>query len=77
VVLPLGKVSRKVAGEWVDVRHYSIRARDVPNEREWKGRFDIFLADDEASTPVEIMVERRMARVRLVLEGSEDESADG
>jgi hypothetical protein len=72
VVVPYGTVRRKVRGEWMDVRHYSIRARQVPDERVWKGRFDLFLADDGESTPVEILVERRMARVRLLLEDSED-----
>jgi hypothetical protein len=76
VVLPYGTVRRKVRGEWMNVRHYSIRAREVPNERQWKGSFDLFLADDAESTPVEIVVERRMARVRLLLEGSEDEEDD-
>lgn len=76
VILPRGTVSRKVEGERVEVRHYAIRARREPNERLWKGKFDIFLADDEVSTPVEILVERGLARVRLLIEGCEDEDPE-
>jgi hypothetical protein len=75
VILPRGTVKRSVGGRKVRVRHFAIRARRVPNQRLWKGRMDIFLADDEAATPVEISVERRMARVRLTLV-EEEESDD-
>ena len=67
-IFPRNRVRRSLAGREVMARHYAVRARRVPNERLWKGKLDIYLADDEASTPVEIAVERKMARVRLVLE---------
>lgn len=68
VIVPRGQVQRNVDGRPVVARHYAIRPRRVPNERLWKGSLDIYLLNDEASTPVEISLERRMARVRLVLE---------
>lgn len=70
VILPRGPVQRSIDGRLVVARHYAIRPRRVPNERLWKGSLDIYLLDDARSTPVEISLERRMARVRLVLEDS-------
>ena len=72
VIQPRGRVRRRIDGSSETVRHYAIRARRVPDERLWKGKLDIYLADDEASTPVEIAVERTMARVRLVIERTDD-----
>jgi hypothetical protein len=68
VILPRGQVQRAFAGRTHIARHFAIRPRRVPNERLWKGSMDIYLLNDEASTPVEISLERRMARVRLMLE---------
>ena len=72
VIQPRGPVSRRVENRLMTVRHYAIRARRVPNERVWKGKLDIFLANDEAATPVEISVERSMARVRLLIDRDEN-----
>lgn len=71
-IIPRDRVTRKVNGKRVVARHYAIRARRVPNERLWKGRLDIYLAEDAAATPIEISLERRMARVRLLLDGAGD-----
>ena len=71
VIQPRGPAKRRIEGREVMTRHYAIRARRVPDERLWKGRLDIFLANDERSTPVEISVERRMMRVRLQLESDD------
>jgi Protein of unknown function (DUF3108) len=68
VIIPQGQEQRSVGGRQMIARHFAIRPRRLPNERVWKGSMDIYLLNDEASTPVEISVERRMARVRLVLE---------
>jgi len=72
VIQPRGTVNRRVGGQLEAVRHYAIRARRVPNERTWKGKFDVFLANDDAATPVEISVERSMARIRLTIERTVD-----
>jgi hypothetical protein len=69
VVIPLGDESRRMRdGRKVDVRHYSIRGVDVAEgENRWKGKLDLWLARDEAATPVEILLSRNLADVRLEL----------
>ena len=67
-IFPRDRERRRLGDEEVMVQHYAIRARRVPGERLWKGKLDIYLADDEVATPVEISVERKMARVRLLLD---------
>jgi hypothetical protein len=47
--------------------HYRIRGVRAPGGRSWKGGLDIWLAKDEAATPVRIQVERGFANVRLEL----------
>ncbi len=68
VILPRGRVVRQIHGKPYTTEHYAIRARRVRGERVWKGKLDIYLANDERATPVEISLERRMARVRLELD---------
>lgn len=68
VVLPRGRTWRRVGGQRIATDHYAIRARRVPGERLWKGKLDIYLADDDTATPVEIVLERRAAKVKLELE---------
>jgi hypothetical protein len=66
-IFPRRRVKRRLGDEQVMARHYAVRARRVTGERVWKGKLDIYLADDEVATPVAIAVERKMARVRLLL----------
>jgi hypothetical protein len=47
--------------------HYRIRGQRIPGERFWKGGLDLWVAQDEARTPVRIQVERGFANVRLDL----------
>lgn len=68
VVIPLGSEKRKIGNRQFDVRHYSIRGLDVPGRRKWKGKLDLWLAKDEAATPVEILISRNLADVRLQLQ---------
>jgi hypothetical protein len=68
VVVPLESEQRQIGRRRVAVRHYSIRGAEASGERFWKGRLDLWLADDEASTPVEIRVERGWAAVKLELD---------
>lgn len=56
-------------GETVRVRHLAVRAEQIPGRRVWKGELDLWLAGDPAATPVEILVARKAARVRLQLVG--------
>ncbi len=54
------------AGSFV-ADHYRIRGVRRADGRSWKGGLDIWLAKDEAATPVRIQVERGFANVRLEL----------
>jgi len=66
-IFPREHAMRSLGDRQVAARHYAVRGRRVPGERVWKGRLDIYLAADAAATPVEISLERKMARVRLLL----------
>ena len=70
-VLPTGTEFRRLFGERVRVRSYAIRGARVEGQRFWKGKLKLFLADDEFSTPVEIRILRRGAKVRLELVSAE------
>jgi hypothetical protein len=67
VVIPLGIETRQLPHGKVKARHYSIRGVNIPNERRWKGKLDLWLATDAAATPVEILISRNMADVRMEL----------
>jgi hypothetical protein len=67
VVIPVGTETRQLEGKRIEVRHFSIRGIDVPDRGKWKGRLDLWLARDETSTPVEIVLSRNLADVRLEL----------
>lgn len=67
VVVPLGLESRKLPHGKVQARHFSIRGVDLPGQRRWKGKLDLWLTADAAATPVEIVISRNMADVRMEL----------
>lgn len=68
VVIPLGTETRKLqGGRKIEVRRYSIRGIDVPGRRKWKGKLDLWLARNEAATPVEIVISRNLADVHMEL----------
>ena len=67
VVVPLGLESRTLPHGKVQARHFSIRGVNLPNQRRWKGKLDLWLATDAAATPVEIVISRNMADVRMEL----------
>jgi len=68
VVLPLGPETRRSRdGKAREVRHFSIRGIDTPGRRKWKGKLDLWLARDEAATPVEIVISRNLADVHMEL----------
>ena len=66
-VHPIGTEVRTIAGEKVTVRGYSIRGARVEGQRFWKGRLDLYLAEDGFHTPVEIRMLRRGAKIKLEL----------
>lgn len=67
VVLPRGVEEREIGGRLVRTRRFAVRPVEIPGRRLWKGEMDLWLADDAAATPVEIVVARSSARVRLQL----------
>ncbi len=67
VVIPLGTETRRLRSGRVKARHYSIRGVDVPGERRWKGKLDLWLTSDGKATPVEILISRNLADVHLEL----------
>jgi hypothetical protein len=67
VVIPRGAETRKLPAGSIKTRHYSIRGVELPGRRKWKGKLDLWLATDEAATPVEIVISRNLADVRMEL----------
>jgi hypothetical protein len=39
----------------------------MPGRRKWKGKLDLWLTQDAAATPVEIVISRNLADVRMEL----------
>jgi uncharacterized protein DUF3108 len=58
-------------------RHVSIVAAPQPGKAPWKGRLELWLTDDEAATPVEILIERGWAAVRLEMDPSPADELSG
>lgn len=67
VVMPRGTETRKLSGRSIKTRHYSIRGVEIPGRRKWKGKMDLWLTTDQAATPVEIVISRNLADVRMEL----------
>jgi hypothetical protein len=65
LVVPVGVETRTISGRRLPVRHFTVRGLTLPERRQWKGQLDLWLADDAVATPVEILVERSSAKVRL------------
>jgi hypothetical protein len=66
-VMLLGNETRKVGNDKVVTRHYSVRGIDVEGQRKWKGKLDLWLANDATATPVGILFSRNLADVRMDL----------
>jgi len=66
-VVPLESAPKRVGGRLVAARHFTVRGVEVEGERFWKGGLELWLAEDGRSTPIEIVVARTGARVRLEL----------
>ena len=66
-VQPQGLETRRIGGQKVQTLHYSIRPLVRPERRAWKGELDLWFARDPLSTPVEMLVARSPARLRLEL----------
>lgn len=66
-IVPQGVVQRVVSGRKVLARHYIIRGFDVPGQRRWKGRLELWLSTDSTAKPLAILLSRNLADVRLEL----------
>lgn len=66
--IPRGIEQRGSGRQARRVRHISIVAAPQPGKTLWKGRMELWLSDDAAATPVEILIERSWAGVRLEME---------
>jgi hypothetical protein len=73
VVESRGRQQRSIAGKTHTLEWFSVRARYVEGEPEWKGSLDLYLDEGESAEPLEIVVDRKWARVRLELV---DDAAD-
>lgn len=67
VVKPGGAQTRKIGGRDVPTLHFMVRPVVRPERRVWKGELDLWFARDPQSTPVEMLVARSPARLRLEL----------
>lgn len=67
VVIPKKREERKIGDRKVMTRRYSIEGVDVEEGRRWKGSMELWLAEDEDATPVEIRLERSLANLHLRL----------
>jgi hypothetical protein len=63
----VGTELRKVPAGTFNATHYRVRGIRQGSQRYWKGGLELWLAQDEAATPVSIQVERGFANVRLEL----------
>jgi hypothetical protein len=68
VVIPLGRETRRLPSGKVQANHFSIRGVQVPGgQHRWKGKLDLWLTPDQSATPVEILISRNLADVRMEL----------
>jgi len=69
-IIPLGEVLHRVGDKTLPTLNYSIRGVAIDGERFWKGSIELWLAKDEAATPVSILIRRKGIGVLLDLQTS-------
>jgi len=67
LVTPEGKELRTVADQRMTVRKLSIAGVRVPGQKRWKARAEVWLSDDEAALPVELVYHQSLGRLRMTL----------
>jgi hypothetical protein len=70
-VNPMGVEHRSIAGHMTDAMHYALRPAEVNGRLKWKGKVDLYYAQNASSTPVEIDISRSLADLHLELESSD------
>lgn len=68
VVIPRGEVDKTVPAGTFATRHYRVEGVRIEGERFWRGSMELWLSEDPGAVPVEILLQRSMARVRLKLD---------
>lgn len=68
IVIPKNREMRRLGDREVPVRRYTVRGVEMEGRGRWKGSMELWLAKDPVSTPVEIQLERSLAKLRLELE---------
>lgn len=62
-----GLVRRQFDGDELMVRHLSIRGIKEPKQHLWKARAEIWVTDDGAALPLEILYHQSLGRLRMTL----------
>jgi hypothetical protein len=70
-VEPLKPERRKVGGERIEVRGYKVRGAKIDGKRSFDDKIDIYFANDERATPVEIVGKRGMIKTRIRMVGAQ------
>lgn len=73
LVMPEGEVEKTVPAGTFKTLHYRVQGIRITGERFWSGSMELWFSREEGAVPVEIFLQRKMARVRLKL----DEIPDG
>ncbi len=66
-IVPQGVEQRSIGGRQVLARHFVIRGYDLPEQRRWKGKLELWLSTDPSAKPLAITLSRNLADVRLEL----------
>jgi hypothetical protein len=67
VVVPKKREERTIGDRKVMTRRFSIEGVDIADRRRWKGSMELWLAEDDDATPVEIRIQRSLANLHLTL----------
>jgi hypothetical protein len=67
LVIPRGYDKRKIGGQAMILRRFTISGLREPGKRFWKTSGDIWLTDDDRAVPAEILYSRGLGQLRLTL----------
>jgi hypothetical protein len=67
LVTPRGYDKRKIGGQPMVLRRFTISGLREPGQRHWKSSGDIWLTDDDRAIPAEILYSRGLGQLRLTL----------
>jgi len=67
LAVPRETESRELNGETIEARRFSFLAIPMRGRKPWKGEYELWIGSDAAATPLEIVLQRTGARLRLEL----------